>query len=476
MLTITGLTEVSRSCLFDKRRNRSLARLFDRLLAKRSSSFSASVGHDGRQAAARLFSSDEITPSAIISGHIEATVDRARHEGGAGERLLILQDTTVFVYTRLAKTVGLGPIGMGGTDAKGLYSHGALCATESGTPLGVVHLDMWARESVATGRNEIDKTKAKRSRRVSEKESRRWPTCVERVQSHFPANLRLLFIQDRESDMFELFLQPRRPGVDLLVRAAQARRVEIVSDDPATKETASTLFVAARSADVLGQMTVRLPAKANRPERDAVLNVRACPVLLKAPMDRSAATTTPRERTPQPVWLVCAREAEPPPGQEAVDWTLISTTPATTLQEARHLVTLYTRRWLIERLHFTIKSGLDAEELRMDDAHSLKNALALYYMVAWRLLHLTYLARNDPNQPANKSLDEIEIQVLSRIENAPVRSVHDAVITIAKLGGYRHYKNAKPPGVKLLWIGFRRLEAMIAGFQLALEHPKDVSH
>jgi len=73
-------------------------------------------------------------------------------------------------------------------------------------------------------------------------------------------------------------------------------------------------------------------------------------------------------------------EAAPPEGMTAVDWTLISTIPAPDFAGAWRLVACYTLCWLIERLHFVLKSGLDAEKLRLDDAHSLQNALALYYL------------------------------------------------------------------------------------------------
>ena len=66
--------------------------------------------------------------------------------------------------------------------------------------------------------------------------------------------------------------------------------------------------------------------------------------------------------------------------------------------------------------------------------------------------------------------------MLNRIEDRTVRSVAEAVTAIAKLGGYRPYKNAKPPGVKLLWLGLRRLEAMTEGYRLALTHLKNASH
>jgi hypothetical protein len=42
----------------------------------------------------------------------------------------------------------------------------------------------------------------------------------------------------------------------------------------------------------------------------------------------------------------------------------------------------------IERLHYTLKTGgCNAERLQMDSVRTISFALALYYVVAWRLLH-----------------------------------------------------------------------------------------
>lgn len=472
MLLQTGFDEMRGANLFDKRRNIGVARLFEKLLIMGSDSFSAAVGHDGRQAANRVFGAPEIVPSAMMGGHVLATVDRVRRVCPADEWLLILQDTSSFNYSTLKKTTGLGPIGVGNSTASGLLSHGALAVSSEGVPLGVVDLEIWARSAVEKGRSPQQKSKDNRNKPTAEKESKKWLECIERVQTHFPSDQKLLFIQDREADMFDLFCAPRRAGAELLVRAAQARIVEIVSDDPDAHNGVATLFDAVRSSEALGQITVQVNTNPDRTEREVVLDIRARPVLLKAPSYRRAD----QDCTSQAVWLVSAREAEPPEGIAALDWTLITTIPVRTFEEACRIVTFYSKRWLIERLHYTLKSGLGAEDLRIDDAHSLKNALSLYYMVAWRILHLTYLARKDPQQPAENSLEDIEIEVLSQIEGKPIHTISTAIIAIAKLGGYRHYRNAASPGIKGLWRGIRELNARISGYKLAMLRVINASH
>lgn len=472
MLSISGATETVGAQLFDRRRNRAVACLLESLFSYHDGSFSASVGSAGRQAAHRLFASEEIGPNDLLSGHIAATAERARLAIKPGGRLLIVQDTTEFDYSHHLSTSGLGSIGKPPRCKIGVHAHGALAVTDTGVPLGVVDLAFWSRPVREQAMSKAERRKINRRKAPEDRESAKWPKCVRRVQQQMPDTISTLFIQDREADMFELFAVPRRPGEDLLVRAAYPRKVEVLCAEPAEEQPYIKLFAAARSAPLLGQTQVYVPAAPKRKERIATLDVRARPVLLRAEVRRAAD----RDRTPVLVWLISAEETSPPTGADALSWTLICTLPAQTLEAACELIGFYTARWLIERLHFVLKSGLNAEKLRFDDAHSLENALALYYIVAWRLLHLTYLARKEPEQPAATCFDEAELQVLTLVAGREVDNVAAAVLVTAKLAGYTPTPKGPPPGVILLWRGMRRLTAMAEGFLLARSQAKNVNH
>jgi len=461
MSTVSGHSEMCSAQLFDRRRNRCLAFLFDCLVAKHSGSFSHSVGEAGRQAAHRLFGATRVTPKAMLSGHVAACVKRVLDECPDDEYVVLPQDTSEANLTTLRKTKDLGPIGRGTGSGKGLEMHSALAVREDGMPLGVVYLDIWARKPVPKGRTAKEKAKAKAAKPTSEKESNKWLECLKQVQALFPPEVKLLFLQDRESDEFDFFTAPRRPGTELIVRAAQARCVETRSEGPEAEATISTLFKAVRATKVLGTTTVTVSANNDSKERTAVLEIRSCPAVLRVPTHSKADT----DRTPQSVWLVSASEADPPAGAKRVDWTLISTIPAPTFKDACRIVGFYSRRWIIERLHYVLKSGLNAEGLRFDDAASLSNALALYYMVAWRLLSITYLARIQPDQPASSSFGPEEIELLSFESGKPVKTISAAILAVAKMGGYVYYRSAAPPGVKTVWLGLRQLQQMLRGYR-----------
>jgi hypothetical protein len=131
------------------------------------------------------------------------------------------------------------------------------------------------------------------------------------------------------------------------------------------------------------------------------------------------------------------------------------------------VVRYYSKRCGIERLHYVLKSGWRVERLQIGDAERLKKALAVFYVVAWRLLYLTHLAREAPETPAIRVLRGNEVEVLGAYSSMKIETEAEAVLAIGKLGGYEEYRNAKPPGPKALWVGMRHLEAMVEGWILA---------
>lgn len=459
MQSITGAGEMAAAQLRDRRRNLASARLLDCLFAGHAGSFSSTVGEAGRQAAHRLFAAAEVEANDLLSGHIAATRKRSAQAGGG--RLLVLQDTTDFDYSGHHKTTGLGSVGRPPRCGMGLQAHAAVAATEDGLPLGVVDLEIWSRPVPEQSRSKDERNKIKKSKPTHQKESRKWLDCIKRVEQQIPEAVQLLFVQDREADMFELFAQKRRETTDLLVRAAQPRRVQTIDEEGAASQQRG-LFDAAASAPLLGQVSVEVPASQSRMARTVALQVRAQRILLLPPQ-----TTAGTAWSPVPLWLVSASEIGAPEGEPALSWTLLSTLAADTFEAACRLIGFYARRWLIERLHFILKSGLNAEGLRFDDAHSLANGLALYYIAAWRLLYLTHLARIRPNDLASTCFEATELEVLTLLSREPVNTLNAAVTAIARLGGYRPSKKGGPPGVKTLWLGLRKLEAMAEGFSLA---------
>jgi hypothetical protein len=447
----------------DARRRRSLGNILHSLAEKPGESFSSAAGSAGRQAMYGVCSvgmkeednRDRIEVADIMAGHYEQTLGRIR-ESSCGGMLYLVQDTCVFTFGGTREGSGIGYGNSVGEHC--MFGHSVLALNSEWMPLGVAHLNIWTRNDADFGKKD-----KRRELDASQKESYRWTQAVLDVEAKLDRDQNVLFIQDREADVYAFMQTPRRPQTHLLIRASQSRRVEVCTGADAAEVKRGLLFDVMCEAPVVSRMTVTVPRAANKPERKCDLLVQLTPVTFLPPKDRKGI-----EPTPIDAWVIRARETDPPPGEKAIEWTLISTMPVIDGDQACSMVRIYARRWIIERLHYTLKSGgCNSERLQMDDAHSISLALALYYITAWRLLHMTYIARIQPDAPATVALSEYEVHVLQTLAKREILNINDAIIEIARLGGFEPYKNGPPPGVKRLWTGLRRLEDMTVGWRLA---------
>ena len=216
-------------------------------------------------------------------------------------------------------------------------------------------------------------------------------------------------------------------------------------------------------------MTVCVPRKDGQPGRQATLAVRYGAFALQPP-----STHPRRQELPTlPLRTLLVEEVNAPAGVKPLQWLLLTTLLIESFADAERLVRWYTYRWRIERYPFTLKSGCRLEELQLETAERLRRALALYAMAAARLLHLTYLARQEPEAPCEPAVSAEEWEVLWRQfrpgEALPAQPppLREAIRWIGRLGGFLGRKGDGEPGVKALWRGLRQLQAMVIGFRLA---------
>jgi hypothetical protein len=117
------------------------------------------------------------------------------------------------------------------------------------------------------------------------------------------------------------------------------------------------------------------------------------------------------------------------------------------------------------------------ENLQLETAQRIKKALATYAIVAWRLLSITYQARQHPELPCDTVLEAHEWQSLychfhgvTQTDYKPP-SLRQAVIWIAQLGGFLARRHDGLPGVKTLWRGLRRLHDIASTWKLLHSPP-----
>jgi len=400
------------------------------------------------KAAYRFLSNEAIAPAALREAHAQATLERI----ASVPEVWVVQDTTALDFTAHPATQGLGHLDS--TYTRGLKVHSALALTPTGVPLGLLYQQVWSRDLQAVGRSH-----RRRTRSTREKESQRWIDTAQAVETQVPSAVRVWILGDAESDIYELFAAVRRPGVDLLVRAGQDRRVH--------GGEAERLWAAVEASPVRGEREIEIGRTPRRAPRTARLRVRFAALELLPPRHARGRS----QLRPVPIWAVWVGEVEAPAGEEAIEWLLLSTRPVQTLEEAWVCIEAYRARWLVERFHYVLKSGCKIEELQLEEADRLERALALYSIVAWRLLWLTYAARQEAEAPCTVALDEAEWKTLylrkhrRRPPNEPPR-LGEAVRWIAELGGFVGTRKQQP-GVTVLWRGWRRLEDLTQGYLLA---------
>jgi hypothetical protein len=451
--------EMATAQLNDKRLNQRLTQLLSDLGDRPAASIPAACGgHTEMTAAYRFFDNSKVTHAKILDPHLAATRCRMAEQSV----VLLVQDTTEADLTRPHQQVeGVGPLD-GGT-RRGAFVHPLAAFTPDGTPLGTVGMHIWTREEPAP-----EKDPQRRNRPLEEKESFRWVQGL-RAARHVAQELpqtQVVCIGDSDADLYELFAEPRgeRP-VDWLIRACRNRCVEGEADTAASKLHESMM---AQPVLFTQQITVRTrdpktacekrKRRVGRATRTATVAVRATAVTLRPPR-RSGGVTLP----PVPVNVVLVSEPNPPVGQPTVEWLLVTTLPIQTLDQVRQILQYYGARWLIEVLFRTWKSGCRVEERHFEHLDRLLPCLALYWIVAWRVLLLCRLGRSCPDLDCEVLFDPSEWQSVWRVTHSePVPRepppLGVMVRLVAQLGGYVNRPNrADPPGPQTLWLGLQRM-------------------
>lgn len=390
----------------------------------------------------RLFSNKKVYPAAILDGHRGETIKRIKENNV----ILSVQDTTLFDFTAHPGTKGLGPTGSEGL--LGILMHTALAVTTNGTPLGILAQKIWVRDPEAPAtRNH------RKKRSIEEKESYKWLEFMDQSIDGIPKNIMVVMVGDREADIYELFHKATQEGKQLLIRATYNRRVD---------HEQKKLYAQVKSTDILGKFMIQIPrnTELNVPPRNAWLMIQSCKVKLCAPYIKGKPLDNIE------LTAILAREIAPPEGTNPIEWLLLTTLMVANAEEAFEKIRWYSHRWKIERFHYVLKSGCKIQELQLETSDRLKNAIALYSFLAWRITWITYQARETPDLPCTLILEDHEWKILyreingtSRIPKKPPTLKH-AIILIARLGGFLARKNDGDPGVKVLWRGFRELHTI----------------
>ena len=414
------------------------------------------------KAAYRLFGHKAVTMDAILCSHYHATMERiAQHNIKV---VLAVQDTTSFNYETHPDMEGLGPINKRVDGAQGILMHDTMAYTTEGTAMGLVDIQVWARDP-----QEFGKRTQRYERPIEQKESNKWLksfAAAARLQRQLGSATTVVSVGDREADVYELFLLAQKDPLHpkLLIRAEQDRRLQ---------DSDANLWRMMQSQAVAGKRPLGVRQRKNRAARRCVLEVRFASVELRAPKRRPSLPSIN-------AWAIYVTEVNPPSAKEAIEWMLLTTLEVNSYEQALEKIDWYNKRWGIEEYHRALKSVCRIENRQLGDRTVWQNCLAIDLVVAWRIEHLKKLARTEPLAPCSIAFEEHEWQALLAFKRPdqplpPIPpNLREITRLTAELGGFLGRTGDGEPGSQTLARGLQRLQDIAAAFLLFQQHQHSV--
>ena len=445
--------EFGMASLPDRRLNQRLRTIAADFLAQPEANIPQASGSRAKtKAAYRFFDHKQLRMEKIMSPHREATLQRM-----AGEKVVLaVQDSTALTYGDRPGTEGLGPTNNDHHTKVGFWLHSTMAYNLEGLALGLLDVQVWAREST-----ELRPGSKRGSLAVEEKESRKWLQSFQQTisaQSRLP-NTQVVSVGDREADLYELFVLARDKGANtkLLIRVQHKNRRMAEEQDDLLKHI--------QNQKAAGLVPVQIGRRGNQPARTAQLQIRFCPVRLQPPKGKQSLGIVE-------AWAVLAIEPKAPPGIKPIQWMLLTTVPVENLEQASQKLHWYAIRSLIEGFHRTIKSGCRVEKRQLLNAEGLKNCLALDLVVGWRIVYMSRLGREQPDLPCTKVFEVEEWKALHLFVNRTLKvpakppPLQQTIRMVASLGGFLGRKGDGQPGTQTIWLGLRRLKDIVAAINL----------
>ena len=395
------------------------------------------------KAAYRFFDNNRVDVNELREGFFDATIDRIKEHKLA----LILSDSTNIVYSSHKSLKGIGVLR--NFKARGLNKHSAFVVTPDEQPLGLLYQKIWGKKPEDYG-----KRLERKMLPFEQRESFNWVECLLHVSKKFPSETRGIFIGDRGADLYELFLAKRPPNIDLLVRSSFNRKLK----------NEKKLFDMLLDLPIAGNMDVEVGRGPNTPKRIARCSISFSQIQLS----NKTKTTI---KSPN-LNVVYVKEENLKNITNPIEWRLFTTISIKSLEDAIQCVRWYALRWLIERFHFTLKSGCKIQDLQLEEADRIERAITLYSIIAWRIMFITYSGRTDPDSPCSKILNTYEWKALycfiNKSQNFPTKppTTKSAIGMLAMLGGFLGRKSDKDPGLKVIWQGLSRLNDITEAYEI----------
>lgn len=179
--------------------------------------------------------------------------------------------------------------------------------------------------------------------------------------------------------------------------------------------------------------------------------------------------------------------------EKPIHWVLLTTLPVDDFEQALTVIKYYCLRWIIERFHFTLKSGgaipiaIGIENLQLSQAHRIKNAMTVYSIAAMNVFNPDnyrdrYWAEHEPHTSIYEiGITPIEHKVLYTYaqhqkhivqnnnidttfneENPP--NIKEFTIILGLIAGFIPSKKQPLPGIKIINRSIDKLNHLVDAY------------
>ena len=388
-----------------------------------------------------FFKNEDIKLEAITAAISAYGASRTKQQ-----ELLIIHDTSTISYNDL-QAEGLGYID--NAAGKGFFCHSSIASTVSGIPVGLLNQQIWSRDH-----SELGKSAKRKQKPFENKESYKWHQGIKSVNELVSKEIVKIHIGDREADIYELFFNSPDEKSELLVRARHNRKTA----------AGSALWQHISKQKLAGEEEIVIPDRTGKRKKKVQVEIRFKEVEILCPVHK--------EKKYESVILTAIEIKQKGNNKDGIHWKLLTTLSIKNAEEAKQCMKWYSYRWLIERFHYVLKSGCGIEQLQLKKAESLMKAAAVYSLAAFKIMQLTYQARQTPDinceivltRPQWEALYMLKFKTGKLPQQPP--TLQEATRWLAKMGGYLGRKSDGPPGLKTVWLGYKSLLQAVALYEV----------